>query len=247
MESATLFRCVIVCLPLCARLWIHAHARTHDTKIHTHTHSLRHKRRRAHKQKWFRCVRSNSPHALPTTILCACVRETVSSNSPSFVEFNSTQIHTHSQQRTHTKDDLTLFFLSLSFVRTHTRPMGVIVCVRCVRVFWLHLLTFWRSTQTVKSPIAQNEMKWKKKRARFAVAPFLPLLLLTFFCHCCCRCRCLCCCQQHRAATAASASAAASFLFPSIIWHCVIINCCRAPLRRCSVLTTRQNEQQTAT
>lgn len=166
MESATLFRCVIVCLPLCARLWIHAHARTHDTKIHTHTHSLRHKRRRAHKQKWFRCVRSNSPHALPTTILCACVRDTVSSNSPSFVEFNSTQIHTHSQQRTHTKDDLTLFFLSLSFVRTHTRPMGVIVCVRCVRVFWLHLLTFWRSTQTVKSPIAQNEMKWKKKSAR---------------------------------------------------------------------------------
>lgn len=246
MESATLFRCVIVCLPLCARLWIHAHARTHDTKIHTHTHTRSGtKRRRAHKQKWFRCVRSNSPHALPTTILCACVRETVSLNSPSFVEFNSTQIHTHSQQRTHTKDDLTLFFLSLSFVRTHTRPMGVIVCVRCVRVFWLHLLTFWRSTQTVKSPIAQNEMKWKKKRARFAVAPFLSLLLLTFFCHCCCRW--LCCCQQHRAATAASASAAASFLFPSIIWHCVIINCCRAPLRRCSVLTTRQNEQQTAT
>lgn len=208
MESATLFRCVIVCLPLCARLWIHAHARTHDTKIHTHTHSLRHKRRRAHKQKWFRCVRSNSPHALPTTILCACVRETVSSNSPSFVEFNSTQIHTHSQQRTHTKDDLTLFFLSLSFVRTHTRPMGVIVCVRCVRVFWLHLLTFWRSTQTVKSPIAQNEMKWKKKarafccRAVFASSSshvLLPLLLslslplllpTTSRCHCC---LCLCC------------------------------------------------------
>lgn len=202
-----------LCLPLCARLWIHAHAHM-NTQAQT-----RHERE--HKQKWFRCVwirrmRCRRP-------FCVHVCETVV-NSPLFVELNSTLTHS---QRTHTKVDLSFYHtlsLFLSFVRTHTRPLGTDVCVRgaCV-CFDYTCLRFGAQHKLTKVQLH----RMKKKRALYCrrfcmplLLVLLPLLLLSLP---------LLCCQQHRAAVAAatSASAAASFLLLSIIWHCVIINCCR--------------------
>lgn len=248
MESATLFRCVIVCLPLCARLWIHAHARTHDTKIHnTHTFAQAQTTTGTQAEVVSLCSFEFAACAADDHFVCMCARDSVVEFAVvRWIQFNT---NTHTLPTTHAHQRRPHSLFSLSIFCTHAYTPNGCNCVRAVRACVLITLAYVLALNTdcQKSNCTEwNEMK-KKKRARFAVAPFLPLLLLTFFCHCCCRCRCLCCCQQHRAATAASASAAASFLFPSIIWHCVIINCCRAPLRRCSVLTTRQNEQQTAT
>lgn len=105
--------------------------------------------------------------------VCMCVAVV---NSP-FVEYSTLT----PSQRTHTKSE--------ALSRTHTRPVGTFVCVGCVRVFWLHLLTFWRSTNCQKSNCT-DRAQWKKARALLPVVNMVFFLFLLYCCCCCC-CRCL--------------------------------------------------------
>lgn len=226
---------------LCACLFAHdcEYTRTHahTTRKYTHTHTFAQAQTTTGTQAEVvsLCSFEFAACAADDHFVCMCARDSVVEFAVvRWIQFNT---NTHTLPTTHAHQRRPHSLFSLSIFCTHAYTPNGCNCVRAVRACVLITLAYVLALNTdcQKSNCTEwNEMK-KKKRARFAVAPFLPLLLLTFFCHCCCRCRCLCCCQQHRAATAASASAAASFLFPSIIWHCVIINCCRAPLRRCSV------------
>lgn len=196
---ALAWECNPVSLRFCACLFAHdcEYTRTH-TWTHTGTDETR---TRTQAEVVSLCL--NSPHALPTTILCACVRDSRQFAAVRWIEFNTNTFPTHAHQ---SRPLFLSHSLSLSVFCTHAHTPIWHRCVRarCVRVFWLHLLTFWRSTQTDKSPIAQNE-----KKARALLPPFLyassscssavaaavaasAVLPTTSRCRCCCY-LCLCC------------------------------------------------------
>lgn len=247
MESATLFRCVIVCLPLCARLWIHAHARTHDTKIHTHTHLLRHKTTTGTQAEVVSlCSFEFAACAADDHFVCMCARDSVVEFAVvRWIQFN-TNTHTLPTTHAHQRRPHSLFPLSIFCTHAYT-PNGC-NCVRAVRACVLITLAYVLALNTdCQKSNCTNWNEMKKKSARVLLS---RRFCLFFFSR-----------SSATAAVAVADSAAANNIalpllplpllplgscFP-LSFGIVIINCCRAPLRRCSVLTTRQNEQQTAT
>lgn len=204
MESATLFRCVIVCLPLCARLWIHAHARTHDTKIHTHTHI----RSGTQAEVVSLCSFEFAACAADDHFVCMCARDSVVEFAVvRWIQFNT---NTHTLPTTHAHQRRPHSLFSLSIFCTHAYTPNGCNCVRAVRACVLITLAYVLALNTdcQKSNCTEwNEIKKKKARAFCCRAVFasssshvllplllslsLPLLLpTTSRCHCC---LCLCC------------------------------------------------------